>query len=98
MPNMYDGDRAYMSRKEFRLWHREQKGSRLRTKISKALRARVFLEKGIACSYCGVSPIWTLDHVKPVNKGGTNSFENLVPCCDSCNSSKGVNRLPAGVK
>lgn len=32
------------------------------------------------------------DHVVPISKGGNDYLENLVPCCRSCNSSKG-NRI-----
>ena len=33
------------------------------------------------------------DHVVPLDKGGTNLMYNLVPCCLSCNSSKGAKIL-----
>ena len=33
------------------------------------------------------------DHVYPINKGGTDTMDNLVPCCTSCNSSKGAKIL-----
>jgi len=32
------------------------------------------------------------DHVVPITKGGDDCMENLVPCCFSCNASKG-NRI-----
>ncbi len=31
----------------------------------------------------------TQDHFRPVTKGGEHALDNLVPCCQSCNSSKG---------
>lgn len=42
---------------------------------------------------------FTTDHVIPINKGGANSAENIVPCCCNCNSGKG-GRYPheAGMK
>jgi 5-methylcytosine-specific restriction endonuclease McrA len=40
------------------------------------------------CFYCGSLKSKTIDHVIPINKGGTHSIGNLVPCCKSCNSSK----------
>jgi 5-methylcytosine-specific restriction endonuclease McrA len=41
------------------------------------------------CSYCGASGEMTLDHVVPISKGGVHGVSNLVPACNSCNSSKG---------
>lgn len=32
----------------------------------------------------------TIDHKVPVLMGGTDSIENLVLCCRSCNGSKGA--------
>ena len=44
------------------------------------------------CFYCGeVLKPWetfSIDHVIPKSKGGTNEFENLVPCCLHCNKIK----------
>ena len=42
------------------------------------------------CVYCGQSgrPL-TIDHKIPISRGGTNSIENLVPACKSCNCRKG---------
>ena len=44
------------------------------------------------CSYCsrkvGRDKL-TIDHYVPVSKGGTNDNNNLVLCCQQCNSSKG---------
>lgn len=40
------------------------------------------------CVYCGSTQMITQDHVIPVDKGGRHSEGNLVPACQSCNSSK----------
>jgi 5-methylcytosine-specific restriction endonuclease McrA len=32
---------------------------------------------------------WTVDHMRPVSRGGTDHMNNLVPACVPCNSSKG---------
>lgn len=45
-----------------------------------------------ACHYCGVRlhPIrdFTVDHVVPISKGGSNDLSNLVACCSRCNYVK----------
>lgn len=50
---------------------------------------RVQRRFGMKCSYCGSAEKLTQDHVVPVSRGGTHSVGNIVPCCGSCNSSKG---------
>lgn len=40
------------------------------------------------CSYCP-APATTVDHVVPLNRGGSHAEGNLAPACRSCNSSKG---------
>lgn len=53
------------------------------------------------CAYCGRMFLmrnddfihnrpssFTIDHLTPKSKGGTNHPDNLVPCCKSCNSKK----------
>lgn len=39
------------------------------------------------CAYC-LQPATTIDHIVPLNDGGQNVLDNLVPACRSCNSSK----------
>lgn len=42
------------------------------------------------CTYCGhPSQALEFDHLTAITKGGTNSLDNLLPCCRTCNSSKG---------
>jgi 5-methylcytosine-specific restriction endonuclease McrA len=45
------------------------------------------------CTYCGVAGKMTLDHVVPIQRGGSHSVGNLVPACGSCNFSKGQKLL-----
>jgi 5-methylcytosine-specific restriction endonuclease McrA len=63
-------------------------------------RKNIIKRDGGRCMYCGTSdgPM-TVDHVVPKRFGGTESWENLVAACMSCNNKKG-NRTPeqAGLK
>jgi 5-methylcytosine-specific restriction endonuclease McrA len=43
--------------------------------------------RGRRCYLCG-RPAKTMDHVKPLSKGGSHWPSNLRPCCNSCNSRK----------
>lgn len=40
------------------------------------------------CAYCGKSDELTKDHLDPLKNGGKLTFANVVPACQSCNSSK----------
>jgi len=43
------------------------------------------------CVYCG-APAKTVDHVRPLARGGAEHVSNLVPACKACNCQKN-NRL-----
>lgn len=46
------------------------------------------------CCYCDeMTEDLTKDHVKPLNEDGTLSFDNVIPACRSCNSSKSDNEI-----
>lgn len=46
------------------------------------------------CYYCGLrtNPFatFTIDHIVPLARGGSNDLRNLVPACRRCNFAKGV--------
>ena len=46
------------------------------------------------CAYCGGTPRkgqrLTRDHLEPISLGGRTIQSNIVPACQSCNSSKGA--------
>lgn len=50
-------------------------------------RRGVLRRDGHHCGYCGRSAA-TVDHIIPRSRGGADSWENLVACCQSCNSKK----------
>lgn len=58
-----------------------------RRPLPKEVLDAVFDYYGKNCVYCGV-PATGLDHLHPLAQGGAHSFENLAPCCKSCNSRK----------
>jgi|688.fasta_scaffold583313_2 hypothetical protein len=64
------------------------------------VRAEAFaaLRHVLECAYCGKTGTdqrgpderpWSIDHVVPTSRGGSNRMENLVKCCHQCNSRKG---------
>ena len=56
-------------------------------------RKNIFDRDNHECQYCGNQkyPL-TLDHIIPKQKGGNDTWENLVAACSRCNIKKG-NRL-----
>ena len=61
--------------------------------ISQKKRLAIYLRDGMACAWCGKGvedgSIFSLDHLKPSVKGGSNHESNLVTCCKFCNDSRG---------
>ena len=59
--------------------------------LTKEKLAKIMEKTNEKCYYCP-NPLnennITIDHLKPVSKGGTNHLNNLVPACRSCNFSK----------
>ena len=63
-----------------------------RRPVRATTRASVWDRSGGACHYCD-APLhrfrnFTIDHVVPIVRGGTNHAENLVACYRSCNAAK----------
>lgn len=55
----------------------------------KAYRREIFEAWNHNCGYCGKEGANTLDHIVAESRQGTREKSNLVPCCGSCNLSKG---------
>lgn len=56
-------------------------------------KGRLFREQDGRCRYCGVSKRirnLQIEHMKPVVRGGSNSYENLQLTCRECNNRKGI--------
>jgi 5-methylcytosine-specific restriction endonuclease McrA len=67
--------------------------SQMFTDLTETQWAAMKLAYRYRCAYCHKRKRLTQDHVIPVSKGGTHTANNIVPACQSCNSSKGA-RLP----
>jgi 5-methylcytosine-specific restriction endonuclease McrA len=82
---------ANLRDKEFKLKAKLAKAARVDEKIrAEAPTFRKSIKKTEFCPYCS-SAIGSrphLDHIYPVSKGGLNLDDNLVYCCQSCNSKK----------
>lgn len=55
--------------------------------VPQALRDAI-LEEDVLCVWCRASPSTTIDHVRPLNRGGSNHELNLVGACGLCNYVK----------
>ena len=62
--------------------------------ITPKRRRAVYMRDDLRCVYCdkGIEDgiVFTLDHLLPQELGGTNATTNLVTCCKTCNSAKGI--------
>jgi 5-methylcytosine-specific restriction endonuclease McrA len=52
-------------------------------------RREVFKRDHHQCQYCDSTHRLTLDHVIPLSKGGSHSWDNVVTACEPCNQRKG---------
>ncbi len=59
-------------------------------------RRAILARDGFRCQYCGSPRQLTLDHVIPVSRGGTSTWENVVTSCAPCNVKKGAS-LPSEI-
>ncbi|KAK9815294.1 hypothetical protein WJX72_001172 [[Myrmecia] bisecta] len=56
-------------------------------------RRNIMIRDKFCCQYCGAKAALTIDHVTPVSKGGSWSWDNLVTACTKCNGKKGDKTL-----
>ena len=68
------------------------KGKESYEKRKKVTHYQIFERDGFKCQYCGKAPQddvkLVVDHIYPVNKGGSNDANNLITSCYDCNASK----------
>lgn len=76
-------------------WDLEQKRrKKLRNEITHKLRFHILEKSNYECFYCGRGRkthkdiVLEVDHLKPLDKGGTNDEDNLVTACWECNEGK----------
>ena len=63
-----------------------------KSRIVRFSRANIYARDRHTCQYCGStfnSADLTFDHVIPVSRGGTKSWDNIVTACIDCNRQKG---------
>lgn len=70
-----------------------QKGKN-RPKVPKPVRRAVYERDGHRCVYCGSGNDLTIDHKKPLGRGGKNTMANMVTACESCNQVKADGKAP----
>lgn len=72
-----------------------------RTTVPPAVRLAVFERDRYTCQACGASGHdrgvqLTIDHKKPLKRGGTNEMSNLQTLCSKCNTTKGTRNTGYG--
>ena len=75
---------------------REAKGNMTmephRKRLSPAQRREIYGKTGGHCAYCGTTLTFKemqVDHVVPLRRGGSDTLDNMLPACRSCNRYKG---------
>jgi hypothetical protein len=68
-------------------------GMRLPAEYWRVVRAVVLERDDYICVYCGSGDRLHVDHRLSLNRGGSNSFDNLFTSCGPCNWSKGPKLL-----
>lgn len=78
-----------------------RKQTESRIELSQDIRWQIFKSADGTCAHCGCKmqfyKDFTIEHVIPLYKGGTNRSENLVALCRTCNKEKSDHVIrPAG--
>lgn len=60
----------------------------IRQAFPEAIRSIIFKRDNFKCLCCGSDSDLTIDHIKPISKGGNNHINNLQTLCKTCNLKK----------
>jgi hypothetical protein len=76
------------------VYNAQRRIRRLAAQIDGPLPRKVYLAVLASgpCVYCG-APADSIDHVRPLSRGGQETSSNLVPACMDCNKSKSARLL-----
>lgn len=67
---------------------------RLPFALNEVSRKNILIRDNYQCQYCGARGVpLTIDHIIPKDRGGRDTWENLITACLRCNNKKG-NRTP----
>jgi 5-methylcytosine-specific restriction endonuclease McrA len=69
------------------------KGKERAWRVPPVNRREVLRRDHHTCQYCGSTHNLTLDHVVPLSRAGSHTWDNVVTACERCNQRKG-NRTP----
>ena len=72
--------------------------ARIRRKEIVLSRKNILKRDNHTCQYCGIRSVpMTIDHIVPRQRGGEDSWYNLITACVACNTRKG-NRMPIEIQ
>jgi hypothetical protein len=77
------------------MWKNHKKRVNGDVSMSKVLKENQYQlkeDRGV-CTYCNQEAKTTFDHIVPRDSGGPDDISNMVPACQSCNSSKSNKNL-----
>ena len=57
-------------------------------KVTEEIRKTIYVRDSFTCLCCQSKAYLTIDHIKPISKGGLTELQNLQTLCRLCNSNK----------
>lgn len=84
-----NGNKEYLQKCSILVQRREARKHRLLSTLTNEQWESIKAHFDYKCCYCGKKLPLAQEHFIPVTKGGEYTINNIIPCCKSCNSSKG---------